>query len=148
MPLADKGYKRAALIAGAVGVVGACAYVYVKRTNGRRAQIKKEKVEGGDAVRDPCIDPNKFFEDAVSYVNKHGENLPNQAKLQLYALFKQSTVGPCNTSKPSLIDQVGRAKWDAWNGLGIMPQELAKLMYLEVTAELFPDFVGEDDGPN
>jgi len=33
---------------------------------------------------------------------------------ELYALFKQATVGDCNTSRPGIFDQKGRYKWDAW----------------------------------
>ena len=31
--------------------------------------------------------------------------------LQFYALYKQSTEGPCTLAKPSFWDAVGRAKW-------------------------------------
>ena len=33
-------------------------------------------------------------------------------------LYIQATIGPCNTKRPGAFDFVGRAKWDAWNGLG------------------------------
>ena len=84
MKLPDVGYKRAVLIAGAVGVVSAFAYVYVKRSRGRRAQVKREPVNGsGTAYVNQDIGPDEFFQDAVDFVSKHGDNLPNQAKLQL-----------------------------------------------------------------
>ncbi|KAH8380487.1 hypothetical protein KR009_011050, partial [Drosophila setifemur] len=35
--------------------------------------------------------------------------------LELYALFKQATVGDNTTSKPGLLDLKGKAKWEAWN---------------------------------
>ena len=31
--------------------------------------------------------------------------------------LKKATVGPCNAPKPSMVDFVGRAKWNAWNDL-------------------------------
>jgi len=40
----------------------------------------------------------------------------NNDMLELYALFKQATVGDCNTAKPGMFDLKGKAKWDAWNG--------------------------------
>ena len=144
MNLRALDYKRAVLVAGAVGVVGAFAYVYVKRSASRRKTKKNMSADGLEMSLEHDLKPDEFFEDAVAYVSKHGDNLPNQAKLQLYGLFKQATVGPCNTSKPSLIDQVGRAKWDAWAKFAEMPSELAKLLYLEVTASLFPEFAGDD----
>ncbi|GMR45951.1 hypothetical protein PMAYCL1PPCAC_16146, partial [Pristionchus mayeri] len=35
----------------------------------------------------------------------------------LYALYKQATIGPCNTRKP-FFSLVKRYKWDAWKRLG------------------------------
>jgi acyl-CoA-binding protein len=66
----------------------------------------------------------------------------NEEKLRFYALYKQSTVGPCNTPKPGFWDVVARAKWDAWNDLGDMSSEEAMEEYIdEVIAYLqrFPD---------
>ncbi|GAA4403643.1 acyl-CoA-binding protein [Fodinibacter luteus] len=38
----------------------------------------------------------------------------NDAKLKLYALYKQATEGDVQGSRPGLMDFVGRAKYDAW----------------------------------
>ncbi|KAH8270489.1 hypothetical protein KR018_010751, partial [Drosophila ironensis] len=35
--------------------------------------------------------------------------------LELYALYKQATVGDNTTAKPGLLDLKGKAKWEAWN---------------------------------
>ncbi|OAF68068.1 D3,D2-enoyl-CoA isomerase [Intoshia linei] len=43
------------------------------------------------------------------------KNVTNSEKLKLYGLYKQATIGKCNTSKPSLTDLIGKAKWAAWN---------------------------------
>lgn len=37
------------------------------------------------------------------------DNISNDEKLQLYALFKQSTVGDVNTGTPDVILQLGAA---------------------------------------
>ncbi len=42
------------------------------------------------------------------------EGLPNEQKLELYGLFKQSVVGDINSKRPWAIDMVNAAKWDAW----------------------------------
>ncbi|KAE9087580.1 hypothetical protein PF010_g19671 [Phytophthora fragariae] len=69
-----------------------------------------------------------------------GKTLPplsdNAAKLQLYALFKQSQSGPNATPRPGMLDFVGRAKWDAWSKLGAMTQDDAKLQYIAIIDEL------------
>lgn len=36
--------------------------------------------------------------------------------LELYALFKQGTVGDVSGDRPGMLDFKGRAKYDAWAG--------------------------------
>lgn len=36
--------------------------------------------------------------------------------LELYALFKQGTVGDVSGERPGMLDFKGRAKYDAWAG--------------------------------
>jgi len=40
--------------------------------------------------------------------------LGNDVMLELYALYKQSTVGDAAGSRPGMMDIKGRAKFDAW----------------------------------
>ncbi|POM65497.1 Enoyl-CoA hydratase/isomerase family [Phytophthora palmivora] len=69
-----------------------------------------------------------------------GKTLPplsdNAAKLEMYALFKQAKLGANTTSRPGMLDFVGRAKWDAWTKLGDMTQDDAKLKYIAIIDEL------------
>uniref|UniRef100_A0A8C8MKC9 Enoyl-CoA delta isomerase 2 n=1 Tax=Oncorhynchus tshawytscha TaxID=74940 RepID=A0A8C8MKC9_ONCTS len=60
----------------------------------------------------------------------------NEAKLKIYALFKQATQGPCNTPKPGMLDFVGKAKWDAWKSLGSVSQEDARQQYVDLIDSL------------
>uniref|UniRef100_A0A671Q2H0 Enoyl-CoA delta isomerase 2, mitochondrial-like n=1 Tax=Sinocyclocheilus anshuiensis TaxID=1608454 RepID=A0A671Q2H0_9TELE len=60
----------------------------------------------------------------------------NEVKLKVYALFKQATQGPCNTSKPSMLDFVNKAKWDAWKSLGPVSQEEARQQYVDLISSL------------
>ncbi len=57
-------------------------------------------------------------------------------KLRLYALFKQSTVGPNTTPKPSMLDFVGGAKWSAWAKLGSLPRAEAEAHYVAFVESL------------
>lgn len=52
------------------------------------------------------------FEEAAAAV-KSCKNLDDTQKLQLYGLYKQSTVGDVQTDRPSLLDFTGAAKWYA-----------------------------------
>ncbi|KAJ1426595.1 putative acyl-CoA-binding protein [Ochromonadaceae sp. CCMP2298] len=60
------------------------------------------------------------------------KSLSNETKLMIYSLYKQADVGPCNTERPGIFDQVGRTKWDSWKQLGDMSKEDAMRQYIEV----------------
>ncbi|XP_050304530.1 acyl-CoA-binding protein homolog isoform X2 [Anthonomus grandis grandis] len=69
--------------------------------------------------------------------NKAAENVKNLKSkpsdndlLELYALFKQATVGDVNTDRPGMLDLKGKAKWDAWNERKGMSQTEAKEKYI------------------
>uniref|UniRef100_A0A147BHW6 Putative enoyl-coa delta isomerase 2 mitochondrial-like protein n=1 Tax=Ixodes ricinus TaxID=34613 RepID=A0A147BHW6_IXORI len=80
--------------------------------------------------------PAEKFNQAVKDLNNVPEEPSNDVKLQLYALFKQATVGKCNVAKPGTFDFVGKAKWDAWNKLGEMSQEDAQKEYASIVTKL------------
>jgi diazepam-binding inhibitor (GABA receptor modulating acyl-CoA-binding protein) len=54
------------------------------------------------------------FETAAANVKKLKEDPGNEAKLQLYALYKQGSEGDVQGRRPGFTDMVGRAKYDAW----------------------------------
>ncbi|XP_073838959.1 acyl-CoA binding protein 2 [Musca autumnalis] len=56
--------------------------------------------------------------------------------LELYALFKQATVGDNTTDKPGMLDLKGKAKWEWWNKQKGKSQEAAKKEYIEFAAKL------------
>lgn len=62
------------------------------------------------------------FDEAQKRLQTLKNSPGNEAKLKLYGLFKQATVGAVNTKRPGMTDFVGKAKWDAWNSLGSMSQ--------------------------
>jgi len=62
----------------------------------------------------------------------------NDQKIRLYGLFKQATVGDCETAQPGILDQKGRAKWAAWSALKGKAAEAAMeeyVMKVETLAE-------------
>ena len=65
---------------------------------------------------------SKQFEEAKNRLSSLKEDPGNDVKLKLYALFKQATVGQCNTPKPGMMDFVNRAKWTAWSDLKSLSQ--------------------------
>ncbi|KAG8199398.1 hypothetical protein JTE90_000266 [Oedothorax gibbosus] len=69
------------------------------------------------------------FDKAAEDVKKLKAKPTDEELLELYALFKQATIGDCNTSRPGLFDLKGKAKWDAWNGKKGMDQNEAREAY-------------------
>ncbi|XP_067021078.1 acyl-CoA-binding protein-like [Acropora muricata] len=57
-------------------------------------------------------------------------------KLELYAFYKQATVGDCNTDRPGMMDFKGKAKWDAWNGKKGTSKDTAETTYIAKVEEL------------
>ena len=54
------------------------------------------------------------FDAAAQNVKKLKDDPGNDAKLQLYALFKQGSEGDVQGRRPGFTDMIGRAKYDAW----------------------------------
>ncbi|KXJ24222.1 enoyl-CoA delta isomerase 2, mitochondrial [Exaiptasia diaphana] len=79
---------------------------------------------------------SKEFDLAKDRVNTLKEDPGNEAKLKLYALFKQATVGACNSPKPGAFDFVGKAKWTAWDSLGSISKEEAEQQYIQYVNDL------------
>lgn len=76
------------------------------------------------------------FQAAQDAVKVLPQDPGNDAKLQLYALYKQATVGDVQGKKPGFTDFVGKAKWDAWGKVkGLTPDE-AKQRYTALVADL------------
>ena len=84
-------------------------------------------------------DKAKYFEKAAEDVKKHVKSLADEGKLKLYGLYKQATIGDCNTEKPGLLDFKGKAKWDAWNAVKGKDKEIAKHEYVEYILTLLPE---------
>ena len=76
------------------------------------------------------------FEAAVAGSKSLSERPDNQTLLRLYALYKQATAGDNAEKKPGFGDMVGRAKWDAWNGLKGTPAETAMQQYIDLIESL------------
>mgnify|MGYP003442518305 CR=1 FL=1 len=76
------------------------------------------------------------FEAAVANSKNLSERPDNMTLLKLYALYKQGSVGDNTEKKPGFTDMVGRAKWDAWNGLKGTSSNDAMQQYVDLIEEL------------
>ncbi|KDQ63498.1 hypothetical protein JAAARDRAFT_120214 [Jaapia argillacea MUCL 33604] len=86
--------------------------------------------------------PSLAFHNAAAYLSNASSlsKVSNDTKLELYGLFKCLTVSSSpNSSRPSIFDFTGRAKWDAWSSAGkTFGNRLvdAEARYLEIAASL------------
>lgn len=83
-------------------------------------------------------DLKQQFDEAVNYVQSaEGDFKPsNDLKLQFYALYKQATEGDVKGKKPGMLDQVGRAKYSAWEKLQGTSSDDAMQQYVELLESL------------
>jgi len=73
----------------------------------------------------------------VQSLPKDGPIKPSQEdQLYFYKYYKQATVGDVNTSRPGLLDFVGKAKWDAWKSVEGVSKEEARTKYVEKLLEV------------
>ena len=76
------------------------------------------------------------FEAAVADSKNLSQRPDNATLLKLYALYKQASAGDVTEAKPGFGDMVGRAKWDAWNGLKGTPADAAMQQYIDLVGSL------------
>lgn len=82
----------------------------------------------------------KHFNEAANHLQTLVSKLDQNTLLALYGLYKQSTVGPCNASKPGIFNMQARAKWNAWNDLGQMSKTDAMCAYVNKLKEIDPEW--------
>lgn len=76
------------------------------------------------------------FEAAVADSRDLTQRPDNATLLKIYALYKQATAGDVQGERPGFSDMVGRAKWDAWNGLKGTASSDAMQQYIDLIASL------------
>ena len=76
------------------------------------------------------------FETAVTESKSLPEKPDNMTLLKIYALYKQATGGDADGKRPGFTDMVGRAKWDAWNGLKGTSSDQAMQDYIDLVESL------------
>ncbi len=76
------------------------------------------------------------FEAAMADSKNLAERPDNATLLKIYSLYKQGSTGDNTEKKPGFTDMVGRAKWDAWNGLKGTSTDDAMQQYVELIDSL------------
>lgn len=77
------------------------------------------------------------FDETVALVKNSDAkfNPSNELKLEMYALFKQATVGDVQGKKPGMMDIVGKAKYSAWTKIIGITKEDAMQSYIDKVDE-------------
>lgn len=78
---------------------------------------------------------NQFEKSAMDVMKLKRDPL-REEMLDVYALYKQATIGDCNTECPTFWDVKGSAKWNAWNAKKGISSELAKSAYITLIDNL------------
>ncbi len=76
------------------------------------------------------------FKAAVAASRELTQRPDNATLLKIYALYKQATAGDVQGERPGFSDMVGRAKWDAWNGLKGTASTDAMQQYIDLIDSL------------
>ena len=79
---------------------------------------------------------NSLFEQAGAAAKSLPERPDNDTMLQLYALYKQGSVGDVSGSKPGMFDFVAAAKYEAWERFKGVSQESAQKQYIDLVKSL------------
>ncbi|CAH9089926.1 unnamed protein product [Cuscuta epithymum] len=90
-------------------------------------------------------DLEKEFSSAVVFVDSKGntDRLVDDVKMQLYGLHKVATEGPCCTPQPMAFKLSARAKWNAWQKLGDISQDVAMEQYIALLSRSITDWKDE-----
>ena len=76
------------------------------------------------------------FDQAIADSKSLPEKPDNMTLLKVYALYKQASRGDADRERPGFADMVGRAKWDAWNGLKGKSADEAMQEYIDLIESL------------
>lgn len=79
------------------------------------------------------------FKQAVNYVNTNKEiwsKLNETTLLNIYAYYKQATIGPNTYPQPMMLYLKEYNKWKAWDHLKEMPANKAKKLYINLVSSI------------
>jgi diazepam-binding inhibitor (GABA receptor modulating acyl-CoA-binding protein) len=79
---------------------------------------------------------NDAFEAAQQRVKTLSKTPTPDELLELYALYKQATVGDVQGSRPGMLDFKGRAKFDAWSAKKGVAKSNAESDYVKLVGKL------------
>ena len=114
----------------------------------KNVQILDEDAPQCGVQQEEVNDLEEAFECATMFVAAGGGGgLAEHQLLQLYALYKQATVGACPAgSKKPLFDRKARAKLTVWQSHNGLSTSQAQQKYVELLDQLVPEWSGPEAG--
>lgn len=82
-------------------------------------------------IEDDIDEIENKFNRAAKFLQANHDKIDQSLLLEFYGLYKQATVGKCNTKKPGIFNLQQKSKWNAWNNLGEMVKQTAMETYTE-----------------
>ena len=82
-------------------------------------------------------DIEKEFQKYSQEIKKIKTKPSDKDLLILYGLYKQSTIGDCNTKKPGFLQFKEKSKWESWNSYKGKNKEESMKEYIKKVKELF-----------
>nr|CAI6504893.1 CIC_HP1_G0018840.mRNA.1.CDS.1 [Saccharomyces cerevisiae] len=83
---------------------------------------------------------SQLFEEKAKAVNELPTKPSTDELLELYALYKQATVGDNDKEKPGIFNMKDRYKWEAWENLKGKSQEDAEKEYIALVNQLIAKY--------
>lgn len=80
------------------------------------------------------------FDQAAINVKKLRKSPKNDELVEIYALYKQATIGNVNTADPGIWKKKEKIKWNAWKHKEGTNREKAKQDYVNKVNELIGRF--------
>ncbi|KAJ7679035.1 acyl-CoA-binding protein [Mycena polygramma] len=118
-------------------------FLFGKSINSLQRTTMSDEKKSTRVPQDLWSPYTEAFDKAVDIVND--KNAPtaklsefDPKKLDFYKYFKRATVGKNETPRPGVINQLGRAKWDAWSKLDDITADQAQEQYVKEVLEFLP----------
>ena len=130
-----------ALCAGRGGMTRADDAMFVgwARARHRLREARTREHHEPRERRTPTMAIDEEFQKAQERVKSLPKMPSNDTLLELYALFKQASMGDAQGKRPGMLDIKGRAKFDAWTSRKGMSNDGAKQAYVALVERLFAD---------
>ena len=114
-------------------IAGSCTLPYPQRFEAARAFVACSDMLGeGKGMRFGSVG---LVPDTAAAITAMATNLPDDAKLMLYALGRQAIDGPCNEPAPSSWSIVEQAKYRAYQSVSKMDKMEAMRLYVKTLDE-------------